>query len=147
MSVTLRPLLPDDKPQWAALWRGYLEFYETELPQAHYDLQFDRLLSDDANEYSCIVAEDAGQLVGLAHYLFHRHGWYAADVCYLQDLYVAPEARRGGTARALIEAVYAEADRAGAANVYWMTQQFNANARRLYDQIGHLTPFLKYNRT
>jgi hypothetical protein len=30
--------------------------------------------------------------------------------------------------------------------VYWMTQDFNANARLLYDRIGSLTPFIKYSR-
>ena len=61
-----------------------------------------------------LVAERDGQLVGLAHYLFHRHCWRIEDVCYLQDLYVDPEARGTGLGRALIEAVYARADAAGA---------------------------------
>jgi hypothetical protein len=51
-----------------------------------------------------------------------------------------------GVGRALIEAVYAEADRDGCPNVYWMTQEFNETARRLYDRIATLTPFVKYSR-
>jgi len=46
----------------------------------------------------------------------------------------------------LIEAVYKAADDAGAPSVYWMTQEFNTNARKLYDRIGQLTPFIKYQR-
>ena len=84
--------------------------------------------------------------MGLAHIIFHRHGWQVEDVCYLQDLYVAPEARGTGAGRALIEAVYAAADAAGAPNVYWLTQEFNTTARQLYDRVGRLTPFVKYVR-
>ena len=48
--------------------------------------------------------------------------------------------------RALIEAVYAAADRYGTPSGYWMTQEFNAEARKLYDRIATLTPFIKYSR-
>ncbi len=44
------------------------------------------------------------------------------------------------------EAVYKAADDAGAPGVYWTTQHFNETARRLYDRIGQLTPFIKYQR-
>ena len=54
--------------------------------------------------------------------------------------------RGKGIGRALIEAVYAAADAHGAATVYWMTQDFNATARQLYDRIATLTPFIKYQR-
>ena len=48
--------------------------------------------------------------------------------------------------RALIDAVYEKADEEGCPAVYWMTQEFNETARKLYDRIGVLTPFIKYNR-
>ena len=80
------------------------------------------------------------------HFIYHPHNWRIEPVCYLQDLYVAPEARNSGAGRALIEAVYARADRDGCPSVYWTTQDFNTTARRLYDRIGTLTPFIKYTR-
>jgi GNAT superfamily N-acetyltransferase len=49
------------------------------------------------------------QLVGLVHYLFHRSTTRLNNVCYLQDLIVAPEHRGQRIAAALIEAVYAAA--------------------------------------
>jgi GNAT superfamily N-acetyltransferase len=87
-----------------------------------------------------------GKAVGLVHYLYHAHCWRVERVCYLQDLYAAPEARGTGVGRALIEAVYAQADADGAPVVYWTTQDHNTTARRLYDRIGTLTPFIKYQR-
>ena len=44
------------------------------------------------------------------------------------------------------EAVYEAADKAGAPSVYWTTQDFNETARKLYDRIAKLTPFIRYNR-
>lgn len=144
--VVIRPLDRADKPQWAALWGAYLAFYETSRPSEVYDIYFERLLGDDPNDYTCLLAEVDGRTVGLTHYLFHRHGWSVENVCYLQDLYAVPEVRGLGVGRALIEAVYAAADEAGAPSVYWLTQDFNKTARKLYDRIGVQTPFIKYNR-
>jgi GNAT superfamily N-acetyltransferase len=142
----IRPIEPADEPAWRLLWRDYLAFYETELPATVYATTFARLTDPSVRDYQGLLALRDDAPVGLAHYIFHRHGWHVADVCYLQDLYVAPAARGTGAGRALIEAVYAEADAAGAADVYWLTQEFNVTARRLYDRIGRATPFVKYVR-
>ena len=142
----VRPLTAADKPEWARLWRAYLAFYETELPQDVYDTYFDRLLGADPQDFHGLIAEIDGQPVGLTHYVFHRHGWKIENTCYLQDLYADPGVRGQGVGRALIEAVYQAADAAGAPSVYWLTQDFNEDARKLYDRIGRLTPFIKYAR-
>ncbi len=144
--LIIRALRPEDGPQWAALWRAYLEYYETTVPDAIYDSTFARLLGEDPQDFSALVAEVDGRLVGLTHYLFHRHGWKIENVCYLQDLYAVPDLRGQGIGRALIEAVYAAADANGTPSVYWLTQDFNATARKLYDRVGVLTPFIKYQR-
>ncbi len=146
-SITIRPIQPDDYAQWAELWRGYLTFYETTLPDEVYRASFDRMLGDDPRDFSGMLALDGDRPVGLVHYLFHRHGWKVEEVCYLQDLFTLPDMRGRGVGRALIEAVYDAADAYGAPSVYWLTQDFNASARILYDQVGTLTPFIKYQRT
>ncbi|MCT8160747.1 GNAT family N-acetyltransferase [Pseudoruegeria sp. SHC-113] len=146
MSLVIRPLSATDEPEWRRLWKAYLAFYETELADEIYQTYFTRLLGDDPQDYSGLIAEVDGQAVGLVHYLFHRHGWKIENTCYLQDLYADPAVRGQGVGRALIEAVYQEADAAGAPSVYWLTQEFNGTARKLYDRVGVLTPFIKYNR-
>lgn len=146
MPASIRPLRLQDQDQWRSLWTGYLQFYQTSVPDEVYASTFARLLGSDPRDFSALVAEQDGQLLGLAHYLFHRHGWKIEDVCYLQDLYVAPLARGTGLGRALIEAVYAAADTAGASAVYWLTQDFNHEARQLYDRVAKVTPFIRYNR-
>ena len=145
-AITVRPLAAHDRAAWDEMWTGYLDYYETSVPSEVYDVYFARLLGDDMRDFHGLIAESGGEPVGLAHFLFHRHGWRIEDVCYLQDLYVRPGARGTGAGRALIEGVYAAADAAGSPRVYWLTQDFNETARRLYDRIGTLTPFVKYDR-
>lgn len=146
MSLTIRRLTPQDEAAWRRLWTAYLEFYESSVPEEVYQTTFARLLGDDLSEVKGFLAEKDGQPVGLVHYLYHAHGWRMEKVCYLQDLFADPEIRGQGIGAALINAVYAQADADGAPAVYWMTQEFNTTARKLYDQIGVLTPFIKYQR-
>ena len=143
--IAIRPLASADEAAWRRLWTGYLAFYETTRPETVYRATFTRLLDPDEPMHG-LVAERGGRVVGLVHYLYHRHCWSVADTCYLQDLFVDDEIRGAGAGRALIEAVYAAADDAGAATVYWMTQEFNYRGRMLYDRIGVKTPFIKYQR-
>lgn len=147
MSHQIRPLRPEDEPEWRRLWTDYLTFYKTTVPEAVYASTFARLLGNDPQDFSGLVVEGENGLLGLTHYLFHRHCWKVENTCYLQDLYVDPATRGTGLGRALIEAVYARADAAGAPTVYWLTQDFNHEARLLYDRIAKVTPFIRYNRS
>ncbi len=144
--IEIRALQASDEPVWRDLWTAYLAFYETSVSETVYATTFSRLLSDAPGEYHARLACRDGMPVGLVHYLFHRHCWRVENVVYLQDLYVAPEARGTGAGRALIEAVYAHADAENCPSVYWLTQDFNHTARRLYDRIASVTAFVKYQR-
>ncbi|MBE9537749.1 MAG: GNAT family N-acetyltransferase [Proteobacteria bacterium] len=145
-NLEIRPLCASDEAQWRRLWTGYLEYYESTLPEEVYRSSFDRMLSDEDNEFKGLIALLDGKPIGLVHYLFHRHGWKLENVCYLQDLFVDKALRGTGAGRALIEAVYEKADAAGCPSVYWLTQHFNEVGRRLYDRVGKQTPFIVYNR-
>ncbi len=85
-------------------------------------------------------------MVGIVHYLFHSVTWSLTERCYLEDLYVADGARGSGIGRRLMEAVFAIGDEQGADQTYWWTHETNATARRLYDRVGGVTPFIKYVR-
>lgn len=145
-AFSIRPLQASDQAAWRGLWTGYLEYYESSVPEAVYKSTFERLLSGDDHEFHCLILEVAGEPAGLAHYLLHRSCWSIENKCYLQDLFVTPELRGRHLGRALIEAVYAAADGHGAPGVYWMTQHFNATGRRLYDRVGELSDFIVYQR-
>jgi len=144
--IEIRPVERGDEPAWRSLWRGYLDYYETELAEAVYRSSFARIVAPDVRDYSGFLALQDGRPAGLVHYIYHRHGWQIEDVCYLQDLFVLPEMRGSGIGRALIEAVYEAADKNGTPSVYWLTQDFNTPARKLYDTLASVTPFIKYRR-
>ena len=145
MTLIIRPIRPSDRPDWDRLWTGYLEFYKTSRPAEVYDATFARLTGADRNVNGFLAVAASGP-VGLVHYIFHDHCWRPEGVTYLQDLYAAPDARGTGVGRRLIEAVYDAADAAGKPSVYWMTQEGNVDARKLYDRIAEKTEFIKYQR-
>ena len=145
--MMIRDARPEDRAQWQPLWDGYNAFYEREgptaLPREMTEATWRRFM-DPAEPVHALVAERDGRLVGLAHYLFHRSTIAMNHGCYLQDLFTAREARGGGIGRALIAAVVERARAAGAARVYWHTQESNAAARRLYDAVGENSGFIVY---
>jgi GNAT superfamily N-acetyltransferase len=146
MTFAIRPLAPGDRDQWDRLWQGYLAFYEEGLAPEITEATWARLMTDGADPHGLGAVDPVGRLLGIAHYLFHVSTWSPTSYCYLEDLFVDPQLRGGGIGRALIEAVYAAADGAGAPHVYWLTRSDNATARRLYDQVARLSPFVKYDR-
>ena len=144
--VVIRPLTPADREGWETLWRDYLDFYQSRLDPSQFDFTFQRLSDPDYAGMFGFLAEYQGKLVGLVNCLNHDHGWHMNQVVYLQDLYVDDSARNLGIGQKLIEAVYAYADQHDKANVYWTTKTSNHTARKLYDRIGTLTEFIKYQR-
>ncbi|HVW55134.1 MAG TPA: GNAT family N-acetyltransferase [Rhizobiaceae bacterium] len=144
--ISVRPIEASDQAEWRRLWTAYLAFYETTLPDSVYQSTWSRLFTEGEYEPKGLLALVDGKPVGLVHYIFHRTCWSEKNNCYLQDLYADPEMRGKGIGRALIEAVYAVADKRDAATVYWMTQEFNHTARLLYDRVAKKTPFIKYQR-
>jgi GNAT superfamily N-acetyltransferase len=141
MQVDIAPLAPEERASWEVLARGYKAFYRTEASAAEYETAWQRLIRQDG--IHGLGASIDGRLVGIAHYLFHTSVW-ANTFCYLQDLFVAPEDRGKGVARALIEAVAASAREAQAARYYWLTQEHNAVARALYDEVAEYNGFIRY---
>lgn len=146
MSVTVRPLVAEDRPRWEPLWQGYLDFYRVRLGEGVTEATWKNLL-DPARDVHALCALDLeGKLIGIAHFLFHPVTWSTTDRCYLEDLYVAEDARGLGAGRALLQAVYKAADERGSDQVYWLTEETNHTARRLYDRVARRTGFIKYQR-
>src|SRR3954470_16178308 len=140
--IGIAPLSAADRPAWETLARGYKAFYQTELPDARYDETWRLLLAGE--RIHGLAAWLDGRLAGIAHYLFHAQTW-SADVCYLQDLFTAEDARGRGVASALIDAVAEAARSHGAAKYYWMTKEDNRVARALYDRVARFKGFVRYD--
>ena len=144
--MIIREIEKRDYDEWRALWKSYLAFYNTTVTQDVYELTFRRLIERQTSQQMAFLAEKDDLLVGLVHYIRHPHNWKLEHVIYLQDLFALPEVRGQGVGRALIEAVYDAADKMGCPSVYWLTQENNETARRLYDRVATVSDFIKYNR-
>lgn len=140
---TIRAALPSDEAAWRQLWQGYCDFYQAQLSEEVTDRTWKRILDPDS-QIMCIVAEVDGQVYGFANCVVHENTWETQAVCYLEDLFVLPSARRRGVASALIEwlrnAMRAEAW----ARLYWLTRADNTEARRLYDRFAQADCFVRY---
>ncbi|TCT04666.1 GNAT family N-acetyltransferase [Aquabacter spiritensis] len=143
--IEIRAIGVGDHDAWLPLWRGYQAFYEIEIPEAVSRRTWTRLCDPSEMVFGAL-AWSGGAAAGLVHFLAHRSTWTAGDVCYLQDLFVAPAGRGAGTGRALIDHVYRAADQNGWEEVYWLTHETNATARALYDRIAVRSGFLHYQR-
>lgn len=144
---TVRTISKADFDAWLPLWNGYNAFYgrtgATALPMEITQTTWQRFF-DAYEPVHALVAERDGELLGLAHYLFHRSTIQLAPSCYLQDLFTPPSARSMGVGRALIEAVYRIAADAGCPRVYWQTHETNTTAMRLYDTLAEKSGFVVY---
>jgi GNAT superfamily N-acetyltransferase len=145
--IVMTPFIAADRERWGELWRGYLDFYQTQLPPQIYDHTWQRLLMPDSQirGLGARLGGDTTPLIGITHYLFHAHAWTTRVVCYLQDLFVDPTARRHGIGAKLIEAVADIAREHGCLRLYWTTKEDNGTARSLYDRIAHFTGFIRYD--
>lgn len=143
--IDIRPLDGGDRSAWEPLWQGYQHFYQTRIADDVTDLTWKRL-TDPAGPLYGLGAFEDDRLTGITHYLFHPSSWTKGDYCYLQDLFVAGEARGRGVARALIDRVAELAGEAGADRLYWLTHESNEEARSLYDRIATRSGFIQYRR-
>jgi GNAT superfamily N-acetyltransferase len=140
-AVEIDGLAPPDRSQWESLFRGYIAFYRRTLSDEMYDRAWRELQAGE--RMHALGARIDGSLVGIAHFFMHP-STSAADVCYLQDLFTAPDSRGRGVATALIAAVGEWARERGASRLYWSTHESNATARRVYDRVAANRGFIRY---
>lgn len=146
----IRAAVQDDFPAWKTLWDEYNRFYgrvgATVLPTQITQMTWSRFF-DASEPMHALMAQAPGKLLGLAHFLFHRSTIQLGHSGYLQDLFTVEEARGKGVGRALIEAVYQRAEKAGSPRVYWQTHETNVPAMQLYDKVAERSGFVVYRKT
>jgi GNAT superfamily N-acetyltransferase len=143
-TVTVRAIQPEDREEWAALFRVYRAFYNLAPDEAVINRVW-LWLTDDAHEVGAFVATSTDRLVGFAHYRRFARPSAGSVGMYLDDLFTDPDARGTGVGRALIAEVSAAAKREGCTVVRWITSTDNATARRLYDSVATATEWVTYD--
>lgn len=143
MNLVIRPILSSDRNKWQELYYSYLDFYESKPNEKATEILFSRLTSTPA-QIQGLVAELEGQIVGIAHYHFQLSTWTHTTHCYLEDLFVVPEARGSGIATKLIEAVRDASLENKCSELFWITKESNQTARKVYDRLAKLSDFVRY---
>ena len=147
--IIIRPVLQEDFAAWKVLWDGYNAFYgrkrETALSLNITKTTWLRFF-DVYEPIYAVLALSSGNVIGLAHYLFHRSTTHINSVCYLQDLFTIEAARGKGVGRALINDVSERAKAGGSPRIYWQTQETNIVAMQLYDKVAIKSGFVVYRK-
>jgi GNAT superfamily N-acetyltransferase len=146
----VRPVRTDEFDAWSALFRGYADFYRWPTSDAHQRQIWSWIHDRGVIEALVAVPLDAagtehGPPVGLAHLREWVRPLRGAVCGYLDDLFVAPDARGQGAA----EALFAEIDRLARerdwAIVRWTTADDNYRARSVYDGVATRTTWITYD--
>lgn len=136
-----------DRAQWRRLWSANCAHFGARMAEDDDGELWRRIMDPNhaVNALVCSTSASGGGLIGLAHYVLHPHTFSNRLVCYLEDLWVEPSARRTGVARSLIDALVARGRENGWRRVYWHTEADNTAARDLYDRIARATSYVRYD--
>jgi GNAT superfamily N-acetyltransferase len=141
--MIVRDLSRSDFDQWRELFLAYGEFYETSFSEEIVSGVFRDLL-DETHPETCFVANEKGVLVGFAHVQRQYDTFRSGTGWFLDDLFVHPDYRGAGIARALISQVSSFAASNGGGDLRWITAASNDTAQRLYDQIATRTQWVVF---
>jgi GNAT superfamily N-acetyltransferase len=145
VSINVRQIEVVDKSSWLKLYLSYLKFYESQAIESSTGLLWDRLTKSEP-EIHGLVAVSNGEVVGIAHFHYQLSTWSDTLHCYLEDLYVAEDARGKGTASSLIAAVQDLAIQNKCSELFWITKESNTVAKKLYEQVATLSDFVRYEK-
>lgn len=84
----------------------------------------------------CHLAEEGGQVVGLALWYLTFSTWTGRSGLWLEDLFVRPVARGRGIGRALLERLAAICAERGYSRFEWCVLDWNVDAQGFYRSLG-----------
>jgi ribosomal protein S18 acetylase RimI-like enzyme len=123
----------------AALLAGFRDHMDAGRPSDDAILKWvERLIVRDDTEYLLAAAGD-GPAQGVAQVRYRWAIWWEAEDCWLEDLFVAAEARGNGLGRALVEAMLERAAARGCRRVELDVNTENPAALALYRSLGFQT--------
>lgn len=133
----IAPVREEDLAALLPLMRAYCDFYGAAPEDAALLALARALLADpDGEGVQLIAREPAGEAVGFATVYWSWSTTRAERIGVMNDLYVAPEARGGGLADALIRACAERCRERGARSLEWQTAPDNHRAQAVYERVG-----------
>ena len=143
-NTVIRPIQQSDYENWDRLFEAYAQFYKMDTDIDKRKVVW-KWLFDEAHVTNCVVADVDGKIAGIAHFRSMPSQLRAAEIGFLDDLYVDDAYRCKGIARKLIRHVEEIGKQKGWSCLRWLTAEDNYHARSTYDRLAHKTEFLLYN--
>ena len=134
----IRKITIKDKENWKKLYKGYADFYKSQINDKILDTVWSWLM-DENHEVKGIVYEVDGNLTALAHYRAMPRPLKGKYIGFLDDLYVDPTYRNQKIGKKLMNKIKVISKSENWDLVRWITRQDNIKAKTLYDKISEKT--------
>jgi GNAT superfamily N-acetyltransferase len=122
------------------------EIFRLVVALAVYEKMQDKVVADAADfrthlfgpapRANAMVAETAGQIVGMAIFFFNFSTFHGKPGLYLEDIFVEPEHRGSGIGRAFFAALARRALAEGCSRMEWSVLDWNAPSIAFYRSLG-----------
>ncbi|MET7439655.1 N-acetyltransferase family protein [Streptomyces sp. NPDC004082] len=132
----IRTATPADVPVIHAMIRELAEYEKAAHEARATEEQLREALFGERPAVFGLVAEEAGEPVGFALWFLNFSTWRGVHGIYLEDLYVRPEARRGGHGRALLTELARICVERGYERLEWAVLNWNRPAVEFYESLG-----------
>ncbi|MET7600627.1 GNAT family N-acetyltransferase [Streptomyces sp. NPDC005481] len=132
----IRTATPADVPVIHAMIRELAEYEKAAHEARAAEEQLREALFGERPAVFGLVAEEAGEPVGFALWFLNFSTWRGVHGIYLEDLYVRPEARRGGHGRALLTELARICVERGYERLEWAVLNWNRPAVEFYESLG-----------
>ena len=136
MNETIRRATPEDTADITAMIHGLAEFERAADQCTVTETQISAALFGDCPTVHGHVAQVRGENAAMALWFVNFSTWDGVAGIYLEDLFVRPEFRRRGLARALLAALAGECFDNGYTRLSWAVLNWNTDAIALYDRVG-----------
>lgn len=132
----IRTAIPGDEGQVLRLIGALAEYEQLTHEVVATEEQIRNALFGKRPYAECLLAEVDRRVVGFALFFYNFSTFLGKPGIYLEDLFVEPEYRGRGLGKALIEAVFAQANREGCGRVEWSVLDWNEPSIRFYESLG-----------
>jgi len=136
--MTIRQATPADLPELVELCAEHAAYERSEFEPAGKEHALHGMIFASDARLNCIVAEDAGKLIGYATFSVECSTWDAAYYMHMDCLFLRPTARNKGIGKELMKRIAQRALELGVTRMQWQTPSFNVDAVRFYDRLGPL---------
>jgi GNAT superfamily N-acetyltransferase len=136
VKANIRRAIPRDAADITQMIHALAEFERAADQCTVTETQMATALFGDPPAVHGHIAEIDGEIAAMALWFLNFSTWDGVAGIHLEDLFVRPEFRRRGLARALLATLANECLANGYTRLSWAVLNWNADAIALYDGIG-----------